>query len=182
MSGSAVDGQDKSEVKWAVRARMEADPVRLVKTVLSARTDQRVSRSLAPAWLLKGESGQAVVEFSVVLACLVLVLFSILEGGLLLNVKLELTSSAREIARICAVEGGNTGRAQETLKKILAATGIDSSQLHVDITPNQAIYGTTIYVSLTYQYRFRSPVVSALVGPTITVTARAVTRSEFVPR
>jgi len=132
--------------------------------------------------LLCEEDGQAIAEFGLVAFLLVVILVSILEMGLLLNAKLVLSASAREIARICAVEGGTTSRAEEVLTRILESTGLSSSEIQVTITPRQAIYGTIIYVSLSYDYRIKSPLVSALTGPTVTLTSKAVTRSEFVPR
>lgn len=129
-----------------------------------------------------GEEGQAIAEFSLVLFLLVLMLFAILETGLLLNAKLALNSSAREVARLCAVEGGNTQKVRETLEHILAASGLPSGEVEVSIRPTQAIYGTTLYVDMSHEYVVKSPVVAALTGPTISITARAVTRSEFVPR
>lgn len=132
--------------------------------------------------VVRNESGQAVAEFSLVLFLLVLILFSILETGLVLNEKLILTSAAREVARVCAVEGGRTSGALTRLDELLSVSGIDSSKVVADITPKQAIYGTTIRVSLLYDYDVASPVVGSIVGHTITLTAKAVTRSEFVPR
>lgn len=132
--------------------------------------------------LVRDESGQAVAEFSLVLFMLVLILFSILETGLVLNEKLVLTSAAREVARVCAVEGGKTSGALARLDELLVLSGIDTSKVVADITPKQAIYGTTIRISLAYDYDVLSPVVGSVVGHTITLTAKAVTRSEFVPR
>ena len=132
--------------------------------------------------LLRETKGQAVAEFSLVVFLLVLVLFTILEVGLLLNDKMVLMSAAREVARICAVEGGRTSGATERLMDLLHAGGIDPAAVNANIRPTQAIYGTTIYVDLSYDYLVKSPVVRSISGPVIPVTARAVTRSEFVPR
>lgn len=111
-----------------------------------------------------------------VVLLLVLVLFSILEVGLLLNDKMVLISAAREVARVCAVERGKTRNAMERLRELLRADGIDPDAVAASIRPTQAIYGTTIYVDV------KSPVVRPLSGPFIPVSAHAVTRSEFVPR
>lgn len=132
--------------------------------------------------LLVDSSGQAVAEFSLVIFMLILVLFSILEVGLLLYDKMVLTSTAREVARICAVEGGKTQNALNRLRELLAADGIDPDAVTASIHPTQAIYGTTIYVDLSYDYPVKSPVVRPLSGPSIPILAHAVTRSEFVPR
>lgn len=132
--------------------------------------------------LWSDEKGQAVAEFSLVVVLLVFILFSILEFGLMLNAKLVVLSSVREIARVCAVEGGNTGRAQEKIRHIIENSGLEGEQLKVSISPTQAIYGTTINVFAEYAYPVKSPVVAALIGPSINLSCKAVTRSEFVPR
>lgn len=132
--------------------------------------------------LVSEEKGQAIAEFSLVVFLLVLVLFSILETGMIINAKMVVLSSVREIARVCAVEGGNTSRAQERIGLILDAAGIDLKHVRLFISPTQAIYGTTIQVTLEYDYKIVSPVVGALAGPIILLSGKAVTRSEFVPR
>jgi len=91
-------------------------------------------------------------------------------------------STAREVARICAVEGGKTQNALNRLRELLIAGGLDPDAVTASIRPTQAIYGTTIYVDLSYDYPVKSPVVRPLSGPYIAISAHAVTRSEFVPR
>ncbi|HHX29190.1 MAG TPA: pilus assembly protein [Firmicutes bacterium] len=132
--------------------------------------------------LRRDSSGQALVEFSLVVFLLVVILFSILEGGLLMNAKTVLTSAARETARVCAVEGGRTPGALQRLSDSLTVGGIDPDDVTALVSPGQAIYGTTIRVELHYDYKVVSPVVRAIVGNTIPLTSKAVTRSEFVPR
>jgi len=132
--------------------------------------------------LLRTQDGQTIAEFALVFSMLTLVLFAILELGLVLNAKLVLTSAAREIGRICAVEGGYTGRAPHMVDEVLESTALDKNAIKVNITPKQAIYGTTINVMLSYNYRVRSPVISAISNANVLLKAKAVTRSEFVPR
>ena len=128
------------------------------------------------------QSGQVIAEFVLVLFTLVLVLFAILELGLVLNAKLALASAAREIARICAVEGGYTGKAVERAEAVIISTGLEPDLIQLSVVPKQAIYGTDINVSLSYDYRVKSPVVSVITGAEVSLKAKAVTRSEFVPR
>ncbi len=78
--------------------------------------------------LAREDSGQAIAEFSLVIFLLVLVLFAILEVGLL-NDKMVLMSTAREVARVCAVEGGKTQNALNRLRELLTADGIDLARL-----------------------------------------------------
>lgn len=154
-------------------------------TSLASRVvDEMVPKTLTPSFVraLREDRGQAIAEFSLVIFILVLVLFSIVETGLVLNDKMVLMSAAREVARVCAVEGGRTANALARLNELLTSSGIDPSSVSASIWPNQAIYGTTIHVELSYPYEVLSPVFRALAGPTIPVSAKVVTRSEFVPR
>ncbi len=132
--------------------------------------------------LKHNEKGQAVAEFSLVVFLLVTVLFSLLEVGLLLNDKLVLTSAAREVARLCAVEGGRTPNALDRLNGLLSSAKMDLSSVTTNISPGQATYGTTITVDLRYSYKVKSPMIATIIGDTIGLSAKAVTRSEFVPR
>jgi hypothetical protein len=144
----------------------------------------KTTRCASPRFgtLLKDVSGQAVAEFSLVVFLLVLMLFSVLEVGLLLNDRMVLMSAAREVARVCAVEGGRTPNALSRLSELLTSAGMSPSSVVASIWPNQAIYGTTIHVELSYQYQVKSPIFRSLAGSAIPVSAKVVTRSEFVPR
>jgi hypothetical protein len=68
------------------------------------------------------------------------------------------------------------------VEEVLESTALDKNAIKVNITPKQAIYGTTINVMLSYNYRVRSPVISAISNANVLLKAKAVTRSEFVPR
>lgn len=129
-----------------------------------------------------GEEGQALVEFALVIGLLAFLLFSVLEVGLALNARLVLTSVARETARNAAVSGGRTPEVVDRMKESLRLCGIDPDEVDWSISPGQAIYGTRITVRLAYGYRFRVPLVSAVVGRTVPISVEVVTRSEFVPR
>lgn len=72
--------------------------------------------------------------------------------------------------------------ALDRLSELLSSAGMDPSAVAADIRPTQAVYGTTITVSLDYGYRVKSPLVRSIAGSTLPLSAKAVTRSEFVPR
>ncbi len=129
------------------------------------RVSSKVGRRLPLSWwrLLRDTEGQAIAEFSLVIFLLVLVLFSIVETGLILNDRMVLMSAAR-------------------LNELLTSAGINPSSVAASIWPTQAIYGTTIHVELSYSYEVKTPVFRTLAGATIPVSAKVVTRSEFVPR
>ncbi len=131
---------------------------------------------------LHDQSGQAIAEFAIVLFVLVLILFGVLELGLILNAKLVLGSATREIARICAVEGGYSDRAVQRISSVIESTGLKEECVDMTVSPKQAIYGTDITIKMTYDYLVKSPVISSISGASIMLTTKAVTRSEFVPR
>lgn len=131
---------------------------------------------------IRSSEGQVLVEFSLVIFILVLILFSILEGGLVMNAQMALSYAARETARVCSIEGGRSEGALLRLEETLRGCGIDFEDVAFDISPKQAIYGTTIRVQLVYEYRVLSPVMRGIAGESMHLTAKAVTRSEYVPR
>ncbi len=147
-----------------------------------SRNNRMVSTLKRAHQRLSCARGQAIAELAVTLFILVLILFSILELGLMLNAKLVLASAAREIARVCAVEGCYNGKTDPLIGGILEATGLTPGEVEVNVTPRQAIYGTIIHVRLNYSYRVKSTVIAAISTSTISIAAKAVTRSEFVPR
>ena len=71
-----------------------------------------------------GERGAAIVEFGIVAPLLLMMLFGVVEFGLLFGKKLDVSQGAREGARLAAVNyqatTGSTGAAQAT--EIVAAT------------------------------------------------------------
>jgi Flp pilus assembly protein TadG len=102
------------------------------------------------------ERGQAVVEFAVILPVLLLILFSILQFGIVFNNYIQVTAAAREGARKAAVSRG-LGTSGATNAAIAAAKGaapgLDQSQLTVTLpgSPSFAA-GTDVTVQVSYPY------------------------------
>jgi hypothetical protein len=126
--------------------------------------------------------GQAAAEFALVIFIFALIMFATLELGIVTYEKLALSSTVREVARMASVEGGFTQRTQEVGIDLLTSFGLDLENITLDAWPKQAIYGTTINVEASYEHRVLSPPVAMITGRKIIITAKAVTRSEFVPR
>lgn len=80
--------------------------------------------------LFKGEKGQSLVEFALVLPVLMLILLGIIEFGWLLNAKITLTSAAREGARVLAIEGPNVF-VEELNNRNLIEQVVDNSTINL---------------------------------------------------
>ena len=108
----------------------------------------------------KNEQGQAVVEFAVILPVLLLILFAILQFGVVFNNYIQVTAAAREGARKAAVSrtAGNCAAVQAlaTSAARTAAPGLDQSKMAVTVTAtctnNAYAPGTDTKVTVTYPY------------------------------
>jgi Flp pilus assembly protein TadG len=102
------------------------------------------------------QQGQAVVEFAVILPVLLLVLFSILQFGIVFNNYIQVTAAAREGARKAAVSrglgaGGAKSAAITSAKG--AAPGLNQAKLSVTFPNNPSFTaGTDVAVQVTYPY------------------------------
>ncbi|MCL6449675.1 MAG: pilus assembly protein [Acetobacteraceae bacterium] len=123
-------------------------------------------------------SGAVLVEFVLVAGLVLVLLFGSIEYGLLLNARLVLEAAARDGARRAAVEGGTGEQVLERIARQLELGGIDPEKVEVDISPWWAEYGRTIRVRLAYDYPLISPVVRTLLGESVRLEVRAITRSE----
>jgi Flp pilus assembly protein TadG len=104
----------------------------------------------------KNQQGQAVVEFAVILPVLLLVLFSILQFGIVFNNYIQVTAAAREGARKAAVSRG-LGAAGAKSAAITAAKGaapgLNQSKLTITFPNNPSFTaGTDVVVKVTYPY------------------------------
>lgn len=102
------------------------------------------------------QQGQAVVEFAVILPVLLLVLFSILQFGIVFNNYIQVTAAAREGARKAAVSRG-LGAAGAKSAAITAAKGaapgLNQSKVNVTFPNNPSFTaGTDVVVQVTYPY------------------------------
>lgn len=126
------------------------------------------------------ERGAALVEFVLVAGLLFLIIFAALDLGLMLNARLVVASAARAGARYAAVEGGATAAVTERIEGQLRLGNIDPDLAEIEIRPRRAAYGSTLRVSISYDYPLITPVVRAVVGPRIPLKSQVVTRSEKV--
>jgi Flp pilus assembly protein TadG len=114
--------------------------------------------------------GAAAVEFAIVLTLLLMIVFGIIDFGRALNAQETLTQAAREGARLVALNQSNVVSRTQS-----AATGLSPVSVNVvQSCPAGATQATDAIVTVTYQYRFVTPLVAligAATGP-ITLTGR----------
>ena len=104
----------------------------------------------------KNERGQAVVEFAVILPVLLLILFAILQFGVVFNNYIQVTAAAREGARKAAVSrtlGTSAAETAATTAAKNAAPGLTAGSVNVTF-PNSPTFaqGSDITVQVTYPY------------------------------
>jgi Flp pilus assembly protein TadG len=102
------------------------------------------------------DQGQAVVEFAVILPVLLLILFAILQFGVVFNNYIQVTAAAREGARKAAVSrslGTSAAETAATTAAKNAAPGLNQSNITVTF-PNSPSFsqGSDVSVQVTYPY------------------------------
>jgi Flp pilus assembly protein TadG len=102
------------------------------------------------------DQGQAVVEFAVILPVLLLILFAILQFGVVFNNYIQVTAAAREGARKAAVSrslGTANAESAATTSAKSAAPGLTQSSVNVSF-PNNPTFaqGSDVSVQVTYPY------------------------------
>ena len=127
------------------------------------------------------ESGQSLVEFTLVLLPLLLILFGIIELGVVMFDKVTVVHDAREAARLAAVNDPSG-------KTLMADAPAGSSVTFTCATdPNsgnpagQYNVGYTITAHVTYSHAFVFPLISSSLGNTIDLSSNATFRLEGQP-
>lgn len=144
--------------------------------------------------LIHDQSGQALVEFALVLPLLVLLLFGMLDFGKVYNYWNDATHLTAEGARFAVVDRKPLpGNAQSLQVQLLNQA--DTSELRTGgssalVTPAQVCvefpnggtpaFGDPVLVRMTFRYTF-IPFVGSRVGLTKTVSATSVMRLERLP-
>lgn len=80
---------------------------------------------------IRGNRGQSVVEFALVLPLILLVLFGITEFGRAWMTANILTSAAREGCRLAVVTGPNVGAVTTRVNNVCAAAGVTPTNITV---------------------------------------------------
>lgn len=126
----------------------------------------------------KGERGAVAAEFALVGGLIVLLTFSLLDLGLLLNTKLVLMQAARSGLRQAVIDGGASPGTRKALSDQLQIGGIDPAEVQVSITPRSASYGTWITVALSHEHRLKTPLARVADRGLVRLGVRLMGRSE----
>jgi Flp pilus assembly protein TadG len=101
---------------------------------------------------LRAERGQTMAEFAIVLPVLMLVVFAVIQFGLLFNNFVALTDAVRAGARTAAVSRTAADPVGATVARVQSATGdLDQAKLGVTVVSGWQ-HGDDVTVSATYPY------------------------------
>lgn len=113
------------------------------------------------------DRGAAAVEFALVVPVLLLMLFGIIEFGRAYNVQTSLTASARQAARVMAIQN-NSIQAKGAAQSAASTLGLTVSQ----VTVTTCVTGGTTTATVTYPLTM----ITNAFGPSITLTGKGVMR------
>jgi Flp pilus assembly protein TadG len=102
----------------------------------------------------KGEDGQSLVEFALVLPIFLLVLFAIVDFGMAFHAWIAVTNSAREGARLGSVRAPAVDIEQRVRD---TADTLDQDDLIVTVTNAQGQPGESVVVDVSYGYSLITP-------------------------
>jgi len=130
----------------------------------------------------RGERGQAVAEFALIVPIFLLLVFAIVDFGMGFHAWITVTNSAREGARLGAVGGTQT----EVEDKVYdTSASLDADSLGVVVTNAGGDPGEAVTVDVSYDYELITPLSSILgvvsggsIGPTLGFTSTAEMRLE----
>ena len=136
----------------------------------------------------KAEDGQELVEFALILPLLLLLLFGLIEFGLVVFSYNTLANTGREVARY-----GSIHPEDELIRQYITDTIMtDDRRWAIGIRPDEINIGTaltdrgplvsTVHVTVTYTYTFLTgPLLSVITDPDIQLEASSTMYTERVP-
>src|SRR5437867_4314669 len=129
------------------------------------------------------ERGVAAVEFALLLPVLLMILFGIIEFGMIMYSREVITNAAREGARTGIVQGPpkrTAGQIKTIANNYLTGTGINPAKVTFTVVGDGLLNPNTLTVTATYPYKFLVPYLPMVVGipSPLTITAQTVMRHE----
>jgi Flp pilus assembly protein TadG len=116
--------------------------------------------TMTPHRIRRGQEGQAMVEFALVIPLLLLLIFGIIQFGILFNNYLTLTDAVRVGARQAAVSRTLATPVATTTDRVKgAAAGLDKSKLEISVDAYNPADGSATWaqggdVTVTAKYPF----------------------------
>jgi Flp pilus assembly protein TadG len=129
------------------------------------------------------ERGAGAAEFALLLPVLLMILFGIIEFGMIMYGREVVTNATREGARAGIVQGPPKRTEPEIIAiatTYLAGTGINTANVTFTVTGEGLVNPNTLTVTATYLYSFLIPYIPTIVGipDPLTITAQTVMRHE----
>ena len=133
----------------------------------------------------KGEKGQALVEFALLVPIFLILLFAIVDFGMGFYSWITVTNSAREGARIGAVLASE----QDIIDRVFETAGLPNEDENLNVEVDKAYPegqpGESVVVKVDYEYDLITPLASLMaflsgdiIGPTLTLSSTAEMRLE----
>ena len=137
------------------------------------------ARGGRPGPRVREQGGQSIVEFTLVLMPLLLLLFGIIEFGLVMFDKVTVVQDAREAARLAAVNDASG----KTLLADAPAGSTLTFTCALDPNSGNSTYnvGDKITAHVTYVHSFVTPIVGSLLGGSIDLSSNATMTLEGQP-
>ena len=113
------------------------------------------------------DRGVAAAEFALLLPVLLMILFGIIEFGMIMYGREVVTNASREGARAGIVQRMPPLTAEEIISvatNYLTGTGINPGQVTIAVPASGGITGTPVTVTATYNYPWLIPYVPTLLG------------------
>ena len=126
----------------------------------------------------QAESGQATVEFVLILGMLVLIMVAIVDFGSILNGQMVVAEAARTGTRRAVVDGGASTGAYQAVRDQLEAGGIAAGTALIEIWPKEATYGTVIHVRVRTEQALHDPLLQLAGRSSIALESEMMGRSE----
>jgi len=126
------------------------------------------------------ERGAAAVEFALLLPLLMLILFGVVEFGMIMYSREVITNASREGARTGIVQvtpKPTAGQIRAVVTNYLTGTGINPATVAIAVAGAGLTAPNTLTVTVTYPYNFFAPGILGL-GTSITLTGKTVMRQE----
>jgi Flp pilus assembly protein TadG len=102
---------------------------------------------------IRNEQGQTMTEFALVLPVLALILFAVIQFGIVFNNYVTLTDATRAGARKAAVSRQDPNRDANVIAAVRSsASGLDSGKLSVPPPTSTWVPGTDVTVTASYPY------------------------------
>jgi len=124
-------------------------------------------------------SGQALVEFAIILPFLLILVFAITEFGRYLYIKNSVTQAAREGARKAAVTSPWDGTSELAVKTyVIQSSSLSLAPNNISITPTPPTTGTAVIVTVRKQFSSAVPNLLPIFQNKTSISAFAAMRYE----